>query len=100
MTSVLASFLTTLATVGACILSACGLAWSASRDAKRRRIYRLPAHRARTRERWLRRLLVLAPGFALLWMGATASFTIWLGVLTLAGWCVALIGPRSRARLP
>lgn len=95
MSSVLAGFSTTLATLGACILSACGLAWSASRDAKRRRIYRLPALRVRPRQRWLRRLLVLAPGFALLWMGDTASFTIWLGVLTLAGWCVALVGPRS-----
>ena len=91
---------TLLATLGACALSAFGLAWSASRDAKRRRVYRLPVLRVRTRDRWLRGLLVLAPGFALLWTGDTAGFTIWLGVLTLAGWCVALIRPQSRARLP
>ncbi|MEO0622179.1 MAG: hypothetical protein AAFU49_00385 [Pseudomonadota bacterium] len=67
-------------------------------DAKRRRVFSLPARRFGPL-RVLARGAVWLPGVALVLLGDVAALVIWMGAATVTGWAIACVTPEHVAGL-
>ncbi|MEL6206231.1 MAG: hypothetical protein AAFR47_13115 [Pseudomonadota bacterium] len=87
-----------LAILGLIGVSLAGLGYMAVTDAKRRRVFDLPAFTGR-RWLWPARAAVFGPGLVLAAAGHWSGATIWAGAVTVLGWAMAALPPATYARL-
>lgn len=88
--------MTALLTLSALALTLLGLGYLTAGDPKRRRSFKL--RQVERRFLWPARLLVFAPGLALLVLGQGAAFVMWMGAATIAGWLIAAKKPSSASK--
>lgn len=84
--------MTALLTLTAIAVSALGIGWLLSTNAKRRRAFDLPPRQGRsyTALAWA---VVLLPGLLLLADGQAAAFVMWLGGAPVVAWLLAACPP-------
>lgn len=89
--------MTGLFTIIMVLLSLTGLAYLASTDPKRRRIFRQKPLEAR-RLLWPARVALFLPGICLILLANWSGLAIWAGAVTVLGWVMAALQPELYAR--
>lgn len=84
------SILTIVTAVGA---STAALAYLATGNTKRRRVFGLPSIERKAWQTWLAIAGMLAPAVFLLYVGDGAGFVVWCGAVSVTGWGLAAISP-------
>lgn len=85
-------------TLLSCFVSALCLVWLARYNPRRRRAHGLPKVDHTIFASRILLVLSIAPGVALLLLGHSAGFVLWLGAISILGWWVAAFPPKRASR--